>query len=115
MGKATVTQDRRTEESPGGQNLGEQRVWFRLEGVSAETGPHICGSLLCAEGNGRTSTVPFCGLWEPSSGGWSHTGQIQGQQMQVAVRMTASYTADKENISAGEDLLGPGLRKIVRE
>ena len=69
MGKATVTQDRRTEESPGGQNLGEQRVWFRLEGVSAETGPHICGSLLRAEGNGRTSTVPFCGLWEPSSGG----------------------------------------------
>ena len=35
-------------------------------------------------------------------GEWSHTGQIQGQQMQVAVRMTASYTADKENISAGK-------------
>lgn len=41
------------------------------------------------------STRPSCGLCEPSSGGQRGTGQIPSQQMQLAVRMTASYTEDK--------------------
>lgn len=51
------------------------------------------------------SAKPSCRLCEPSSEGQRDTGQIQGQEIPLAVRITTSYTEDK-----GEDKVNSRAR-----